>query len=214
MKKLNKYKTFIFDLDNTLYDYSYCDKIACDAVAKWMSLHYNINHEDAIEIIDAGKLCVKSLIDNRNSSSHCRFLYFQKVAELLHSNKIIADTIEMYHIYSETFYTVMKPYDWVIDFFKSHSCCVCTNMIAEVQFTKLVRLGISEYVEHIVTSEEADAEKPNYPIYDLLTKKLSESNISIDECLFVGDNKEHDVDMPKKFGYDSTHIDQFVKELK
>lgn len=214
MKKLSEYKTFIFDLDNTLYDYSYCDNIAYDAVANWMTSRYDMSHEDAIEIIGIGKLCAKSLIDKRKSSSHCRFIYFQKTAELLHGDKIITDTIEMYNIYSKAFYDAMKPYDWVVDFFKTHDCCICTNMIAEIQFAKLVRLGISEYVKHIVTSEEADAEKPNYPIYVLLISKLGGNNISIDECLFVGDSKEHDVYMPKKFGYDSMHIDQFVKELK
>lgn len=104
--------------------------------------------------------------------------------------------------------------DWVTDFFKVHNCCICTNMIAEVQFNKLIVLGLADYVKLIVTSEEADAEKPNDAIYILLANKLSNYGVDVDNCLFIGDNEEHDVLGPREIGFDSMHVDQFIKELK
>ena len=141
------------------------------------------------------------------------FLYFQKSAELLNSDNLISDTISMYEIYNDTFYSMMKPYDWVIDFFSSHHCCICTNMIAEIQFNKIKKLGLDNYVRLIVTSEEADAEKPDDAIYILLANKLNTIGIDISDCLFIGDSLENDVIGPTNIGFDAIHVDSFVNKI-
>lgn len=213
MKKLSEYKTFIFDLDNTLYDYSSCDSASYDRVATWVSHKFNLNKEIALGIIGYGKIYAKSYLDCRRSSSHCRFLYFQKAAELLHSTNVVSDAISMYEIYNDAFYSMMKPYDWVTNFFSNHHCCICTNMIAEVQFNKIKKLGLDNYIKLIVTSEEADAEKPDDAIYILLANKLNAIGIDVSDCLFVGDSFENDVLGPIRLGFDATHVDIFVSKL-
>lgn len=213
MRKLSEYKIFIFDLDDTLYDYSSCDRESYNRVADWVSHKFSLNHEKAIGIVNYGRVYAKSFLDSRRSSSHCRFLYFQKVAELLNSDNVISDTISMHKIYSDAFYSMMKPYDWVIDFFSSHHCCICTNMIAEVQFNKIKELGLDNYVRLIVTSEEADAEKPDDAIYILLANKLNAIGIDICDCLFVGDSLENDVIGPMNIGFDAIHVDSFVNKV-
>jgi putative hydrolase of the HAD superfamily len=213
MRKLSEYKTFIFDLDDTLYDYSSCDNASYDRVATWVSRKFNLDHERALGIINYGKINAKSYLDSRRSSSHCRFLYFQKAAELLNSSNVISDTISMYEIYNDTFYNMMKPFDWVTDFFSNHHCCICTNMIAEVQFNKIKKLGLDNYVKLIVTSEEADAEKPNDAIYILLANKLNAIGIDVSDCLFIGDNFENDVVGPMNLGFIAMHVDSFINKL-
>lgn len=213
MRKLSEYKIFIFDLDDTLYDYSSCDNASYDRVATWVSRKFNLDHERALGIINYGKINAKSYLDSRRSSSHCRFLYFQKAAELLNSSNVISDTISMYEIYNDTFYNMMKPFDWVTDFFSNHHCCICTNMIAEVQFNKIKKLGLDNYIKLIVTSEEADAEKPNDAIYILLANKLNAIGINVSDCLFVGDNFEHDVVGPMNLGFIAMHVDSFINKL-
>lgn len=213
MKKLSEYKTFIFDLDDTLYDYSACDRHAYDEVAHWLESKFSIDYDSAHNAIKHGKMLAKSGLDSGRSSYHCRFLYFQKTAEMLQSNNIIYDTARMYSIYNNAFYKSMKPYSWVIDFFKTHNCCICTNMIAEVQFNKLIVLGLADYVKLIVTSEEAYAEKPDDAIYILLINKLRNYGVEIGDCLFIGDNEEHDVLGPRDVGFDSMHIKDFLNKL-
>ena len=119
----------------------------------------------------------------------------------------------MYEIYSNAFYSIMEPYDWVIDFFSSHYCCICTNMIAEIQFNKIKKLGLDNYVRLIVTSEEADAEKPDDAIYILLANKLNAIGIDISDCLFIGDSLENDVVGPMNIGFDTIHVDSFVNKI-
>lgn len=63
-------------------------------------------------------------------------------------------------------------------------------MTAYVQYQKLKKLGVMPYVDFIVTSEEAGAEKPAQCFFELCLKK---AGCKPEECVFIGDNLEHDV---------------------
>ena len=39
---------------------------------------------------------------------------------------------------------------------------ICTNMTAEIQYQKIEKLGITRWIDGVVTSEEAGVEKPDY----------------------------------------------------
>ena len=86
-------------------------------------------------------------------------------------------------------------------------------MIAEIQFNKIKKLGLDNYVRLIVTSEEADAEKPDDAIYILLANKLNAIGIDISDCLFIGDSLENDVVGPMNIGFDTIHVDSFVNKI-
>lgn len=42
---------------------------------------------------------------------------------------------------------------------------ICTNMTAEIQYQKIEKLGITRWIDGVVTSEEAGVEKPDYRIF-------------------------------------------------
>lgn len=63
-------------------------------------------------------------------------------------------------------------------------------MLADIQMEKLVRLGLAERVDFLVTSEEAGIDKPQRAIFDLAMRKCG---VQPDEALMVGDNFAHDV---------------------
>ena len=67
---------------------------------------------------------------------------------------------------------------------------VVTNMLADIQMEKLMRLGLSERIDYLVTSEEAGIDKPHRTIFDLAMRKCG---VQPDEALMVGDNFTHDV---------------------
>lgn len=217
MKSLNKYKAFIFDIDDTLYDYKSCNEAGYSSVAKWISKHYKCSLEIAKEAIKIGreesKLCsTQNNFIEYTAAYHNRILYFQKVAEHYNSKEVIKDTLKMYYIYNKTFFKKMKSFYWVKNFFKySYSKIgICTNMVSEVQFNKLKKLGILKYVNFIVTSEETGVEKPNPYIYQVAIDKSKESP---DDILFVGDDYENDVKVPQKAGMDALLINDFLKEV-
>ena len=67
---------------------------------------------------------------------------------------------------------------------------ICTDLTAHIQHRKIRKLGLSEWIDEIVTSEEAGAEKPNEKIYQMILKKLKTSP---ENTIFVGDDLEKDV---------------------
>ena len=58
-------------------------------------------------------------------------------------------------------------------------------MTADWQYAKLKRLGLMAYVDFIVTSEEAGAEKPDAALFLLCAEK---AGCTPEECAFVGDS--------------------------
>ncbi len=65
-----------------------------------------------------------------------------------------------------------------------------TDMTARIQFKKLEVLGLLLYVDFLVSSEEAGAEKPEASFFARCVEK---SGCRAEECLFVGDSMRKDV---------------------
>ena len=63
-------------------------------------------------------------------------------------------------------------------------------MTARIQFKKLEVLGLLLYVDFLVSSEEAGAEKPEASFFARCVEK---SGCRAEECLFVGDSMRKDV---------------------
>ena len=58
-------------------------------------------------------------------------------------------------------------------------------MTAYMQYEKLIRLGLMEYMDFIVSSEEAGTDKPGNAFFMLCARK---AGCLPGECLFIGDN--------------------------
>ena len=72
-----------------------------------------------------------------------------------------------------------------------------TDMTAYVQYKKLSALGLYSYIDFIVTSEEAGAEKPDPHLFDICVEK---TGFSANECAFIGDSLKKDVEGSTKCG--------------
>jgi putative hydrolase of the HAD superfamily len=62
-------------------------------------------------------------------------------------------------------------------------------MTARIQLRKLSALGLLSYVDFLVSSEEACAEKPSLRFFDRCVEK---SGCKPKECMFVGDSLRKD----------------------
>ena len=60
-----------------------------------------------------------------------------------------------------------------------------SDMTAWVQYRKLEKLGLLQYCDFVVTSEESNADKPDAEFYSLCLKK---AQCEPSECIYVGDN--------------------------
>ncbi len=186
-------KAAIFDLDNTLYDYDRADKPAMEALVRKGSELLGVSEADFTVHYDAAKAAVKAR-HARRAESHNRMLFCQHVVELLGKSPL-PYALELYETYWEVFLENMEPYDGAVEFLRELKArgirtALCTDMMTRVQYRKIRKLGMSEYIDCIVTSEEARCEKPNAVLFQMTLDKLG---VLTQEAVFIGDNRERDV---------------------
>ncbi len=139
------------------------------------------------------------------ASMHNRFLYFQRLFEILGLTlepKILDEITEIF--WNQT-YNSLKLYPNVRETLKiikenNIKIGIISDLIAQVQIKKLKKLGISEYIDFIVTSEEAGKEKPHPSIFLLALKK---ANCLPKDAIMVGDSIERDIRGAKHVGITS-----------
>lgn len=214
-------KAIIFDLDDTLYDYESIHKSAMKKLRAFACEKMRISEKEFDIAFLAAKKETKELLEE-TGASHNRMLYCQKTLEKLGKNPVDG-ALEMYDCYWDSMLSEMKLREGTVQLLErlkadNIKIAICTDLTTQIQHRKIKQLGLVPYIDVLVTSEEAGAEKPNERIYELTYAKLQIliPGIKKSECLFVGDSTEKDVVAPKRFGMDSvlfTNMDNLEKKI-
>lgn len=207
-----KHRGILLDIDNTLYSYEQCHEISIKRVFQHLK-ESSVQVENLENIyLEAKRMIHIELAET--ASSHNRLLYFQKMCEILELNPFDY-SLKLYNIYWDTFFESMNLFDGVEDFFNKVSStmqiCFVTDLTAHIQYRKIDRLGLSKYVNHIVTSEEAGKEKPHPYIFLSALKKL---NLQPSEVLMIGDNFKKDVVGASNLGIEAIWVNHEQKQEK
>ncbi len=202
------YKAIVFDLDDTLYDYESIHKSAMKKLRAFTCKKIEISEKEFDIAFLAAKKETKDVL-GETGASHNRMLYCQKTLEKLGKNPVDG-ALEMYDCYWDFMLSEMKLREGTVQLLEKLKAdnikiAICTDLTTQIQHRKIKQLGLVPYIDVLITSEEAGAEKPNERIYELTYAKLQTliPDIKKSECLFVGDSKEKDVAAPKRFGMDS-----------
>lgn len=192
---MSNLKGLLLDLDNTFYEYAPCHEAgfnACFELLKSKTFFNDI--EDFKEAYKNVQKRLKATTPNQ-AASHNRILYFQLLLEDLgmFSPKF---TIELYDTYWNNFLEKMKLFPDFLNFLKTSKdkglkIIVVTDLTAHIQHRKLIKLGVIDSIDYLVTSEEAGAEKPSPIMFELALKKLQ---LAPSEVVFIGDNFTKDIE--------------------
>ncbi len=186
-------KSVIFDIDNTLYDYDHAHAIAMRALEEYMKEQFCWEPEKTEQEI---ALIYRQIQDEigQKAACHNRLIRFQR---LLEQNELPLHphALNMYDIYWDTLIRNAKLYPGVevalSDLKKAgYALGIGTNMTARIQFRKLTAFGLLQYFDFIVSSEEADREKPQKDIFSFCAKK---AHCLPSQCVYVGDSMIHDI---------------------
>ena len=186
-------KAIIFDIDNTLYDYDKAQKAAMNALATFTCENLEISMDEFRNAFNLARNETKKLARNLGSS-HSRMVYCQKTLEYL-GYRPITFALDMYDIFWNTFLEHMECDDdlqRVMEYFKCREIKIgiCTDLTTHIQHRKLKQMRIEQYVDAMVTSEEAGAEKPDLKVFKLILKKVG---VLPQEALYVGDSLHKDM---------------------
>lgn len=185
-------KAFLFDIDNTLYDYDAAHRAAFGAVSDYACRTYGLTPDGFVDLHRRGNRILQERVGSVTAAIHNRLIRYQIMLEEL--GRPIGGAPRMADLYWSTFLDAMEPGAGL-------AACVAalkeqgfrlgvgTNMTAEYQFAKLERLGVLEAMDFMVSSEEAGAEKPDRRLFDLCAQK---AGCGPEQCVFVGDSLELD----------------------
>lgn len=185
-------KTFIFDIDNTLYNYDAAHQVAFRAVSDYACRSYGLTPEEFIDLHKRGNRILQERVGSVTAAIHNRLIRYQIMLEQL--GRHMGGAPRMAAIYWSAFLDAMEPGDGLTGCIaalkdRGFRLGVGTNMTAEYQFAKLERLGVLEAMDFMVSSEEAGAEKPERRLFELCARK---AGCEVGECVFVGDSLEMD----------------------
>lgn len=213
-------RAVIFDLDNTVYNYDKCHEKAMKKLQGYACKKYALTTGTFCSKFDEAKKTVKNQLGN-TGASHNRLLYMQTFLESI-ARKPADGAIGLYDVYWDTMLENMHLFPYVLPLMKrlkeqGISIGVLTDLTAHIQHRKIQKLGLTDYVDVLVTSEEAGQEKPSEIAFDKLKAKMT---FDPEEMLMIGDSQEKDIDGALRAGMHgllfsidkASNMDQLVME--
>ena len=195
------------DLDNTLYSYNACNKAGLDAVKQMAEKNYNLSGD----LFEKHWNLSRQLVHNDLApfgAGHSRLLYAQKVAEQHFGYTHPEFTLLAEETYWSAFLDKME-WDMQAKAFLERAkmagldVCIITDLTAQIQHRKWLKLDLGRYARYMVTSEEAGYEKPQPAIFNLALKKLG---MKPEEVIMIGDSLSKDVEGANALGIRAYHI--------
>ncbi len=208
---MDKYKGILLDIDNTLYNYDITHKIAENQVLEFCINELNLEKDIVENAYEIGRKKVHIEL-SETAASHNRLLYFQKMCEILNINSLDY-AFRIYNIYWDTFLENMTPFDGIYDFLEKYKnkICLVTDLTAHIQYRKIEKLKLNQFIDKIVTSEEAGREKPHPYMFMLALEKL---NLGKHEVCMIGDSFKKDILGASNLGIDSIWFNHENKQEK
>lgn len=192
------YNGLIFDLDGTLYNYDKCHETALRDTLQLLlvicnKISYDLMHYD---LIHNKYSSISSKLKNElgmTASSHNKSIYFKHLLESLNVSYTLLPKLNS--LYWQSFYQAMECYEGVKEFIRWNKTLgkkigILTDYETEYQIIKLKQLGLLEYIDVIVTSEEVGIEKPSEQMFQTILRKM---NLAANEVIMFGDNYEKDI---------------------
>lgn len=185
-------KTVIFDIDNTLYSYDAAHDVAFSALLDYAERELWMTRSRFIELHKDMKKHLEGQM-GKVATIHNRIIRYQNLLE--QAGLPISHALTMHHIYWDTLIGASVPTEGAAEVMaelkkRGIRIGIGTDMTAELQFEKLRHLGLLDYIDFMVSSEEAQAEKPDEALFRLCIQKAA---CAPEECLFVGDSLKKDV---------------------
>ena len=181
-------KAVIFDLDNTLYNFDAANEFGIRALAAYTEPVFGWDYPRMKDLYEESREKLTERMGDVGSA-HNRLLRFQNLLEEkklpLHPH-----ALEMAKAYWRGVLDNMALSPGAREIMEELRRMgvrigLGTDMTAYMQYEKLIRLGLMEYMDFIVSSEEAGTDKPGNAFFMLCAQK---AGCLPGECLFIGDN--------------------------
>lgn len=190
------YKHLFFDLDHTLWDFDRNSNESLSELYETFRLaDLGIASSEAFNqhFITINRQLWSDFDNNRLTHADIRQRRFRMVMDALGvTDYSVCDAMNEEYLRllprkAHLIESTMEVLDHVRDRYQLH---IITNGFDEIQALKMASSGLTDYFQHIITNQKADAKKPDRRIFEFALKV---SDASLEESLMIGDNYEADV---------------------
>ena len=184
----------LFDVDNTMYAYDPSHAAGMAAVHAKVSRMLSINEARFQAAFAEAREQIKERLEH-TAASHNRLLYFQRMCEILGLGSQVMLALDLEQTYWRTFLGAAELFDGLKEFLDDLRLAgipiaIVTDLTAQIQFRKIVYFGLDHFFDHIVTSEEAGADKPHAAPFQLALAKTKPQG---DRVWMIGDSARADI---------------------
>ena len=205
-------RAVIYDLDDTLYDFKTPNVHAQQNLCKEAERRLGVPAEEFEQVFIESYHAVadrtpQDLRDQLQAGErdlyamHSRSLRLNYTLEKLRK-PLLPYAVDLYNCYWEDLLANIKPephltetLDWLKA--KGIRIGIGSNMMARIQYRKLINLGLADYIDFAVTSDETAFDKPDPRFFRMV---LDKAGYPAEECLFIGDNRKRDYEGAKASG--------------
>jgi len=194
-----KYQWLLFDLDNTILDFTESSRLAFHsvydtfktdkAIKDVFRLYKGINHSVWQER-EAGLLTHTELKTKRWK------LLFDVLGlpnDPLTTNDIYFEEIKINPVFVDGAESLLQSLH------KKWKMMMITNGLSEVQWSRIELTGIRSYFEHVIISDEVDCAKPDPKFFDLCYDLIGKPDK--DKVLVIGDTPMSDIKGGNDYGF-------------
>ncbi|WP_047383804.1 YjjG family noncanonical pyrimidine nucleotidase [Cetobacterium sp. ZWU0022] len=211
-----KYKTLIFDADETLFDFKASEKDALKKTLIEYNIDYNENHH--LEIYkEINTKIWKELEEGSITQSELKIERFRRFCEKLELDFNPENFAYSYmnHL-SNSSILLDDALDLIQTLHKKFDLFIITNGLTKVQTGRIRNSIIAPYFKDIIISEEVGVSKPNPEIFEITFKNNNIENKS--SALMIGDSLTSDIKGGNNFGIDTCLFNpnkiEFKSEIK
>lgn len=201
------YQAILADLDHTFYDYEVCHGQALPITLDYLARTGQWSYDDVAKAYTRARKRVHHDLAGQGAS-HSRLLYCQKAIEQLAGKTDPQLTLEAEQIYWQTFLDTIKLRKGSLEFLQKarrnrSQIVIVTNLTAQIQLKKLIRLKIDGLIDFLVSSEEAGQEKPARVIFQLALEKVG---LPPHEVCYIGDDELTDIEGAENLGIKTYYL--------
>lgn len=213
------YQVILFDLDDTLIDFSYSQKMGLKSIyEKFYSNYEYTSFESIYKEINTDLWNQVGSKGSKMMPSDVRLLRFIQLNQKLPCPAPIKEIADEYDINLCVHAHWIPDVKAAIEFLhqKGHILGIITNGFVEVQGTKKQRLQLNNWFTCYIVSDDVGFAKPNKEIFDIALQEISKRHqqpIEKDSMLMVGDSITNDGYGAKNFGIDYCWINPSCERI-
>lgn len=198
-------KAVFFDIDDTLYDTSGFAKLARKAALNAMiDAGLPLSHDDAYTLL-------REIIKEKGSNydRHLNVLTKRVFGE--EKPLLIAIGMITYHNVKFALLRLFPETMSALIHLKAHGyhLGVISNGLTIKQYEKLVRLGLHHFFDSVVTSQQANVEKPDIAIFEMAMEKMG---CKAENSIMIGNSFSDDILGAINAGMSAVYLTPELKE--